>query len=268
MDGLKFLSDKVKEAIAELTFKVFLKYFEYVAFFGSAVLGSYLTPTLLAARFAYLAEYKWHMALFLLLSFAGLLIFLYFRFNRFTPRFPKLDYQYVIVSKEITHRYITKDRLESIRKIKIKALKNGVDSYKGSFSWSGDKFSVRSNKKGQDVVSLPQKTSSYPFQVTFEQNLRKEETIDTEVVWELEDNDNTAVPYYSIRITKPCEFLKINIEIPPELGVKTIHCEVSYGDNFDYPLLHFNKELDHRGRGTWEIHNPKLLHLYQINWYF
>jgi hypothetical protein len=96
---------------------------------------------------------------------------------------------------------------------------------------------------------------------------REDEEIETEIVWNLEDPQSMAVPFFSATIDEPTDLLKMRLSLPPILGVREATgevCSVATKKASSSKTLQF----DRNGILTWEVKNPLLLHYYEIKWVF
>jgi hypothetical protein len=98
--------------------------------------------------------------------------------------------------------------------------------------------------------------------------LYKGEEIETEVIWELEDLEREAVPFFAATIVEPTDFLKFNLILNPSLGVRQATCEISGGFGVKKPFESKIIQVDRNGLTTWEIKRPKLLYEYTMMWIF
>jgi hypothetical protein len=225
--GFKDLvSGTLSSALWDLAKRVFLLVFS----------GSFgvLISKIFVSLWVVLIPFKILLAIVLGSGGVLLSLFLSKRLSRFHPTFPRLDSDYNILEKEITYEYKDISRMIYRKAIRLKALKKAIDVYNDKYTWTG---------RGKVKIS-----STYKDQK------------------DLEDEEKTAVPFFSATIEEPTEFLKLNLILPTELGIKKVTCEVSCGMGAKKPLSSVTKDIDGRGKVDWEIEKPKLLHHYEIRW--
>lgn len=217
-----------------------------------------------------LRRYKWE----LLVTISSILAFIFLkthsRFDKYRPNFPRLDFDFELVEKEITYQY--KDEIHMIYKKKnvLKALKNGINVYTDKYQWTG-KGNVKliSGIKEQPIVETIRKNVWQFYEIRLQKTLKRNEKITTEAIWELEDLEHKAVPFFSATIEEPTDFLKFNLSLPNSFNVREVTCETSCSIGSQKPLDSITKPLttyDGLSCVTWEIKNPNLLYHYEIKW--
>ena len=178
----------------------------------------------------------------------------------------KTDFE--ILEKVITHEYTSKDKLIHRRKFRLLALKDGLESYFDKFFWSGDDFTMRTEISGHQVA-LNGKISLYDrYEYKFGKKLQKNEEIEIEVIWELNNSSQKAIPFFSTTIEEPTRVLIMILKITPSMGVNKVVCYTSSTVGAKQPIESEELNTDRDGDYSWKIENPKLLHYYEINWSF
>ena len=179
---------------------------------------------------------------------------------------PKTEFE--ILEKEIVHEYTSLDKLIHRRRFRILALKDDLDCYYDKFFWSGDDFTMRTDIPGHQVA-LSGKISLYDmYEYRFGKKLQKNEEIDLEVVWELNNSSQKAIPFFSTTIEEPTKVLIMILKIPPSSGIKKVVCYTSGTVGAKKPFESEELSRDSNGDYSWKIQNPKLLYSYEINWSF
>jgi hypothetical protein len=228
-----------------------------------------ITTTLAPKIFSSLANFTILEKTLLGLLIATILGFVVYNFrrirNRYIPNFGSVDFDFEIIEKEITHRYLSQNKLVHKRKWILKALRNGLTFYTDRFNWTGGNSIMRTDINGHQVIKTGTKNVFDEYNYKFHRALNKNEIIEIEVIWELDNNESKAIPFFSTPINEPTHLLKMNFEIPPTLGVKKVVCEIC-GTSAQKILKTSEVELDREGKYTWRVPNPKLFHQYEVNW--
>lgn len=230
--------------------------------------GGLLGPKLLALKVPRLAQLTPYLELFCVSG--GLLVFflLYQRFNRLKPKFPRLVVDFLVLEKTITYEYLSTSKMKYSRKLRLKALRNRLVTYSDKYHWTGSgQIKIRSANPSQQVKLSYRKSVWQIYEVRFEKSLNKGDIIDIEIIWDLEDQVGSAVPFFSTTVDEPTDLLRLNLFLEPSLGVNSATWEISSGIGamtpYDSDVLALNKH----GEVSWEIKKPKLLHYYELRWH-
>ena len=214
-------------------------------------------------------RFKWCLAIIFAAGGAWLFLILYQRFSRFYPTFPRLDFDFQILEKEVYYEYKNKTHMMYKKRVSVKALKNGLDAYYDKYMWTGSgNVKITSAIKEQQFINTIKKNVWQFYEIRFQKTLAKNESIETEIAWELEDMAMKAVPFFSATIVEPTDFLKLNLSLAPKLKVKEVTCEISSGIAAKKPISSKIIPLDRNGKAAWEIIKPKLFYHYEIKWTF
>lgn len=198
-----------------------------------------------------------------------LYVVLYRHISRHLPMFPRIDSDFRVIRKELSYKYLDRTHMVYSKKVKLKALRNGLDEYHDRYAWSGSgKVELRSMVSSQRLVTGDKKNVWQLYVLKFPWTLKKGETIETEVNWDLEDTRNAAVPFASATVEEPTDCLVLSVSLPAALGVAEVTCEVSSGIGAKKPFSSELRKLDRHGEMIWEIRKPKLLYHYEIKWMF
>ena len=98
--------------------------------------------------------------------------------------------------------------------------------------------------------------------------MKKGDTVETELVWDLADNNNKMVPFISATIEEPTDLLIMNVSFPETMQIDSVFCEVSSSLGANKPFEVKKCELDRNKKATWRVRNPKLLFHYEMRWVF
>jgi hypothetical protein len=232
-----------------------------------AVSTSLLASKALVLNVAAFAPFKWY--LFGIFGSSGALIalLLYRRLNRFRPNFPRLDFDFQVLEKEISYEYLDKTHMVYKKRNRIKALKNGLDTYRVKYRWTGrGGIDIKSGIPEQQIVETVRKNVWQVYEIRLQRSLKKGDIIETEAIWDLEDQAGRAVPFFSATIEEPTDLLRFNLSLNPALSVREVTCETSSGIGAGKPFDSFIKPLDKHSEIKWEIHSPRLLYYYEMKW--
>ena len=259
------LKDLIKEALGVTIWEIVKCIFGLIFTVTSSVFAS----RLLISFVSILAQFKWYLAVIFATGSAWIFLVLYQRISKFHPTFPRLDFDFHILEKEITYEYKDKTHMVYRRRALVKALKNGLDAYYDKYQWTGTgNVKISSAIKEHQFRETIKKNVWQFYEIRFQKTLSKKESMDTELIWELKDTAEKAVPFFSATIEEPTDYLKLNLSLPCNIGVREVTCEVSSGIGAKKPFSSKTILLDRNGKATWEIRKPKLLYHYEMKWSF
>jgi hypothetical protein len=220
-----------------------------------------------AINFGYFDQLRWYF-LVMIASGGGLLFALvYQRLRRFRPVFPRLDFDYEVIEKNIYYEYFDNTRFLYKKKVKLRALKNGLDIYTDKYSWTGKgSILMKCGVREHSVRETIKKNVWQFYEIRFQRMLSKDDIIEAEVIWELEDTEGLAVPFMSATIEEPTRLLRLHLSLAPSLGVREVTCEVSGTIGTKRPFVSQTRMLDGNGAVVWEISRPSLLYHYEMKW--
>lgn len=212
---------------------------------------------------------KWPLTA-LLVSMSGLIfIVLYQRYYRYRPTFPALDFDFRIIEKEISYEYKDKTHITYRKRCLLKSLRDNLDVYYDKYHWTGlGRIDVKSAIKEHQYRETVNKNVWRFYEIRLQKSLKRGEEIETELIFDLEDIDNKAVPFLSATIEEPTDLLLMSISLPHSLGVREATCESSTGIGARRPFLSKTVPIDRNGQVKWSIKEPRLLHHYEVRWSF
>jgi len=263
------MNDKFKDLIREVLGVTIWEIIKFTLGLICTVTSFVFASQLLISVVDILVQFKWYLAIIFATGSAWIFLILYQRISRFHPTFPRLNFDFRILEKEIYYEYKNKTHMVYRKRILVKALKNGLDAYRDKYQWTGSgNVKISSTIKEQQFRETIKKNVWQFYEIRFQKTLAKNETIETEIVWDLEDKAIKAVPFFSATIEEPTDFLKLNLSLAPKLKVKEATREISSGIGAQKPFISKTIPLDRNGKATWEIKKPNLLYHYEIKWTF
>lgn len=206
------------------------------------------------------------------LTAVAVLIALYVAIRQFRvrirnlPSFERLECDFHVLSKELSISFHAPENIRYSKKITLKALRNGLDRFCDKYNWTGrGKVEIRSAHE-EHTLQIGERASVWTlYELKFGRTLNKGETIDIEVIWNIEDKDKTATPFLSTTIHEPTDHLMFKLHFADCFGVKQIICEESPDMGAVRPYSSEIK-LVNSGQVEWQPPHPKLLHYYQVRW--
>ena len=231
---------------------------------GSIFISRVLTTTIAPVR-----AFKWHLGILFAAGSTWLYILLHEKYSRHRPHFPRLKVDFEIAKYEITYQYHDKYHMMYRKRKKLKALTEGLDFYRDKYLWTGSgPATLTSGMKGQEVVLTVRKSVWQYYEIRFPKSLNKDETVDTEVIWDLQDPEGKAVPFFGATIEEPTSLLELSLLLDPSLDVKEVVCEESSNIGAKKPFRSFVAYRDGADVFSWKEASPELLHHYEIKWSF
>ncbi|MGO9258878.1 MAG: hypothetical protein ACLQU1_21535 [Bryobacteraceae bacterium] len=243
---------------------------EAVRFCFGVVFAASVTVLLsqwLTAVWGVLAPHRLLIAVVALSGGAWVYAYGYQKLSRFHPRFSRLDCDFRVVEKEIVFEYRDRTHITYRKRLLLKALRNGLDEYHDKYHWTGRGIvSMKSAIQEQEVHETFRKNVWQLYEIRFQKTLAKDEEIETEVIWELNDSDRKAVPFFSATIDEPTDLLKMKLSIPSDMGLREAVGEVSSSIVTKKALSSKTLPFDRNGMVIWEIRKPQLFHHYEVKW--
>jgi len=183
------------------------------------------------------------------------------------PR-PRSDFK--LLEKEIAYKYLDEKHMEYTKRLRLKALRSGLDRYPDRYSWTGSgTVNLRTSIDNQDVKLTKRRNVWQLYDVYFGRPLNKGEEIEVKVIWNLYDEKSTALPFASSTVEEPLDLLKIKIILPDKLKPQYASCVTTLSlGGVKTPISSFEKPFNEKGENEveWIIKKPKLLHTYEISW--
>lgn len=199
---------------------------------------------------------------------AGFLgMYLYKRHNPILRVFSKVEFKYSILSKECFYEYKDSNHMIYEKHLKLKVLCKNLDRYYDKYNWTGcGKINIISADKDHEIIQTIKRDSFQQFEVHFGRNYKKNQIIDLQLTFELEDTENKANPNLSTTIVEPTKYLKLGIKMPDEYKEYTADAEVFPLIDSRIPLEKHIMNSNNNGVIEWEINNPELLLVYSLKW--
>lgn len=229
-----------------------------------AIIAQFLTGVL-----DVLEPIKWYLTA-LLVSISGLIfVILYQRYYRHRPTFPALNFDFKLIEKEISYEYKDKTHITYRKKCLLKSLRDNLDAYYDKYHWTGlGKIHVKSAVREHQYRETMKKNIWSCYEIRFQKSLKRGEEIETELIFDLEDVNNKAVPFMSATIEEPTDLLVMSVSFPDSLGLREATCETSSSIGARSPFISKTVPINRNGQVNWSIRKPKLLYHYEIRWIF
>jgi hypothetical protein len=228
-----------------------------------AVIGS----RILTLKVNSLAPFKWPLAVVFGSGGAWLFILLSKKYSQYRPSFPRLNVDFHIVKKEIYYELKDGGQIEYKKRVLLRALRDGLESYHDRYHWTGSgSIVMQSAIPDQEVAETFRRTVWQYYEIRFPIILAKDETIETEIIWHLNDSSQTSVPFVSAVIEEPTTLLSLTVKLPTNVGVHEVICEIASGIGARKPFKSHRQTLDREGKAAWPIEGPKLLYSYAMKW--
>lgn len=178
---------------------------------------------------------------------------------------PVITPDYTVIKQIIEFQYLSETQFKHSKLAEILVLKDGLDTIKGSFSWTGSDFIMRSDNPDHSILSL-QKTDNYEnYEVKLNRKYLEGDVLKLSFFWLLEDIHKKFIPFISIKVKNPCDYICLSLNSGIIVDIDEVYCDTSYTQRPLYPDEQFSMKVKF-GRASWEIHNPNLLYNYQMRW--
>lgn len=180
---------------------------------------------------------------------------------------PKQKYDFAHITRDISFEYKSNSDCVYRKKIELKALRAGLSFYTDKYRWTGKNPPViRSSIKGQSIRLTERKSVWQFYAIEFGRSLNKAEIIETDLVFDLHDEDHAFVPFVSTNIEEPTTNLVLKLRVPPELGVSDAKCEIASCIGARVPFSTTTRKLDRDGFVEWRVARPEMHRYYELSW--
>lgn len=259
MSGSRFLHDILQKALWEVI--------KFVIGLLLAALAALFSVQAAAQRISALAPYAWQIAILASLSLVWMGLALYGRLSRHRPHFARIPFDFTVLEKTITYDATAQNAILYTREYELESRYSHQHAYSDKFHWTGTRQPAPvSMYENHMVVETTKRSVWRYFEIRLPHHLRRGERVRTGVKWVLDDSDAASVPFISTTVEEPTKLLRMKITLP-DLRNKKITREVCPSIGVAKPFESTEVALDSHGQYTWEIHNPKLLHYYELRWY-
>ena len=224
-----------------------------------------LLGSILATVTAVLTPYHPFIVVVFALSAALGLIVLLERYNRSRPKFRALDPDYDILEKLISFSEESSNQLIYRKRIRLRALRDGLDRYGDKYHWTGGGDAIVTTEiDDQEYRKTGRRNIWQLYEVAFNRSLEKGDEIDVNLVFKLDDPDRVAVPFVSATIEEPTEKLSFEVTLDETPATEAVVEESSHiGAN----KPSYTWRVPFSGKtASWMIDNPRLLHHYEMRW--
>lgn len=254
---------------ADFARKALWELVKWGAFALVALAWTYFGSDWLTRSVAVLTPFRWPLTITALVAVFLGCVALYRRFNRFYPRYGRLDFEFLIVKKEIHYIRTDDGRVTYTKRCRLRALKDGLDTYRDKYHWSGSNTATpETTIKGQTVYLTVRKNVWQFYEIRLQKTLNRGDELDVEVRWNLDDSDRNAVPFFSATIEEPTRCLVMHLALPKSLGIQHVTYEVSSSIGANRPFRSTEESLSHDCEITQKIDDPQLFHHYELKWIY
>lgn len=187
--------------------------------------------------------------------------------RRYQGANPGLD----IFDQEITFVVLGNNRYRTTRRIRAKALRDGIECFKHPFQWTGDQqppvFVSEAGYQKNIVFETPENGISNLARVYFDRPSRKGEKIEIAYSFEVTDATRPAKPFFAITTN---DWVKKKLEVNVrffEGHSFTSYCkQIFISSASEIPIFEQLGGLDERNSIQWVIKKPRPGFRYSIAW--
>lgn len=148
----------------------------------------------------------------------------------------------------------------------MEILKDGVDAFNGKYLWTGhSQPTISVTDPSQQFIEIRQQDAHRFYEVKFGARTKKD-IVHVEILMELDDTAQNAVPMFSHTVLEPTDHLMIKLVFPSGgLVNKTLKTS-------EYPHYSAKKSISTADRDvrldefSWTITKPIVYHRYLIQW--
>ena len=233
---------------------------------SSSILGSFVAAAI-ADLVPVLQPYRGWLIALVGTGTASLFLSVLISRRRNRPSYPPLDFDFEVVKKEIVHEFSSRQKSKHKRHFTLCARKRGLDRFRDQYRWTGSGGPVpESLVADQQVILTGRKNVWNTYEIQFPRMLDKGERIECWVEWNIDDTDESAVPFVSATVTEPTQELSFKVQLPPNTRITNAQCEVSSGVDARKPFSASDVPINSDSSIFWQLENPRLLQYYELRW--
>jgi hypothetical protein len=242
--------------------------FKVIAYTSFATIGTYLSANVIVDKISVLKDY-WGLVFVFIFALSCLGLSWLFSKSEKQASLPPIDPDLKIVERHISYKWISHSKLEYRKFFKFKALKNVVDRYSDRWNWTGSgDVKVTSLIHTQSIMNPESQGIWDIFDIKFNESLNKNDVIDSEILWCIENIGEKPNPFCSATIQEPTGLLKFKISFPEDFKIKEVLCEQMHSISSKEVISRIKKNIDRNNEVEWTIEKPELLHHYQVRWHW
>ena len=261
--------DRRRSYLTELLGATIVEASKALFLFLIAGTGSAFLLRLLSRGLSLPNEDRWFLSILVGFGTGLGMVLLYQRFSKFYPHLPRIDTDFVVSSVELTYVYESNKYIRFRKKKVLKALKPGISVYNDRYHWTGNgKVRVTTDVPGHEFRILDKRNIWQFYEIDLGRAINKGETVETEILWNIDDSGDTSIPMVGYTVEEPTERIVFNLRFPPELGITELHHGVHLGIGSTRPFRSGTVRVNRDGSATWEVSRPELLHHYEVRWRF
>lgn len=177
-----------------------------------------------------------------------------------------LNADFEVIEQEQIYRHFSKHRMVYIKRKKLRVVRDNLDRAVEKYSWSGEgKMEIRLKDPGQEIVHLRKKNVWNALEVKFDRVLARDEEVEFEIIFELEDYSKKAIPVLDATIVEPTKFLSMRIILPDGEAEETVTKHIYQSFLAKKPLQTTHDLLRHN-EYNWVVEGPTIGHCYELQW--
>lgn len=179
---------------------------------------------------------------------------------------PKQQYDFEQVSRAISFEYKNIETVVYTKSIVLRAKRQGLCSYVDKYRWTGNSDPIISSCVNGQSIHLTQKKNVWQlYQIDFDRQLNKGESVETKLVFTMKEPNHPFTPFISTTIEEPTRFLSLELKIPPKFGVTHVICEIASCMGARVSIHTKTIQLSIDGVAHWE-EIPKMHQSYEMKW--
>lgn len=176
---------------------------------------------------------------------------------------------YEFVSREFTYHIDDDRRLNYIKRIHLRAARDGLRSYIDKVAWTGGRTGLPECVSDADCKLQPQSAHGMwdYFRVDFGQPLDRAQEIAFELHWLGLTNWSSSRPFVSTSTREPAHRIRFDLRIPRELRSDDgATFEILPSPDAPEALSSESRTFGPQGRLSWQLDQPPLNRHFRINW--
>lgn len=182
----------------------------------------------------------------------------------YTVHLYKSEIRRVYDSYCYTMTFINPEHIMCSINFKFRSTRCSIDSDSFAFKWQGSGYKI--NAEGLNIEKIKNNNGFEEYLLLFPRIIKRNECVDVKLDIELYDENHTAVPEMQFNVNHPTKNLKMELNIPMDIGLDYVTKQCLVG-NSDYAVQSESCDLTKR-QFVIQKKKPLFLHKYKFTWQF
>lgn len=183
------------------------------------------------------------------------------------PNLPPPPADYKIDTLKIQMEYLTREHIIYSRSFRLRILRNGLDSFRDTFLWSGSRVVSMGSSDRFHRISITDEGGLYSYyEVKFNTKYQRGDVVDFTITWELEDNARVARPFVSRQVNRPCREMSFFVKLYPGKHEASAVAQISISPSDRTDSSQRRLPFGPGWIVSWIVRRPQLAYYYELRW--